>query len=145
MSKLRVGLVFGGRSTEHEVSVTSATTILKGLDPARYAPILIGIDHEGRWHVAEARQLLPEAVFTSSEAVTTFPSLGSGLELRALSDGGNVLGTTAVSKAMIDGFEAKTNEHLAERLMGALQAGVDAGGEKNPIHSAALLVVHEQP
>jgi uncharacterized Ntn-hydrolase superfamily protein len=59
--------------------------------------------------------------------------------------GGNVLGTTAVSKAMIDGFEAKTNEHLAERLMGALQAGVDAGGEKDPIHSAALLVVHEQP
>ena len=93
MSKLRVGLVFGGRSTEHEVSVTSATTILKGLDPARYAPILIGIDHEGRWHVAEARQLLPEAVFTSSEAITTFPSLGSGLELRALSDGGNVLDT----------------------------------------------------
>jgi uncharacterized Ntn-hydrolase superfamily protein len=58
---------------------------------------------------------------------------------------GNVLGTTAVSTAMIDGFEAKTNEHLAERLMGALQAGVDAGGEKDPIHSAALLVVQEQP
>ena len=93
MPKLRVGLVFGGRSTEHEVSVTSATTILKGLDPGRYAPVLIGIDHEGRWHVAEARQLLPEAVFTSSEAVATFPSFGSGLELRALSDGGNVLGS----------------------------------------------------
>lgn len=58
---------------------------------------------------------------------------------------GNVLGTTAVSTAMIDGFEAKANEHLAERLMGALQAGVDAGGEKDPIHSAALLVVQEQP
>ena len=58
---------------------------------------------------------------------------------------GNVLGTTAVSKAMIDGFEAKTNEHLAERLMKALQVGVDAGSEKDPIHSAALLVVHEQP
>jgi len=57
---------------------------------------------------------------------------------------GNILGTTAVSKAMIDSFEAKTDEHLAERLMGALQAGVDAGGEKDPTHSAALLVVHEQ-
>ncbi len=91
MAKLRVGLVFGGRSTEHEVSVTSATTILKGLDPGRYAPVLIGIDHEGRWHVAEVPQLLPEAVFTSSEAVITFPALGSGLELRALSDGADVL------------------------------------------------------
>ncbi len=91
MAKLRVGLLFGGRSTEHEVSVTSATTLLKGLDPGRYAPVLIGIDHEGRWHIAEAPQLLPEAVFTSSEAVTTFPALGGGLELRALSDGSNVL------------------------------------------------------
>ena len=58
MPKLRVGIVFGGRSTEHEVSVTSATTILKGLDPARYAPVLIGVDHEGRWHVAETEHQL---------------------------------------------------------------------------------------
>ena len=92
MSKLRVGLVFGGSSTEHEVSVTSATTILKGLDPARYTAVLIGIDHDGRWNVAESQhQLLPEAVFTSPEASVTFPSLGAGLELREPSQGSNVL------------------------------------------------------
>lgn len=92
MPKLRVGIVFGGRSTEHEVSVTSATTILKGLDPARYAPVLIGVDHEGRWHVAETEhQLLPEGVFASSAAVATFPSAGAGLDLREIRDGDNAL------------------------------------------------------
>ena len=35
--KLRVGVIFGGRSTEHEVSVVSATTVVKGLDPSRIA------------------------------------------------------------------------------------------------------------
>ena len=92
MPKLRVGIVFGGRSTEHEVSVTSATTILKALDPARYAPVLIGVDHEGRWHVAETEhQLLPEGVFASSAAVATFPSAGAGLDLREIRDGDNAL------------------------------------------------------
>ena len=36
MAKLRVGLLFGGRSTEHEVSIASASSILRSLDPARY-------------------------------------------------------------------------------------------------------------
>jgi D-alanine-D-alanine ligase len=82
VSKQRVAIVFGGRSTEHEVSIASATTILKALDPARYTPVLIGIDHGGRWHVAEAGcELLPETVFNSSDAVIASPTLGSELEL----------------------------------------------------------------
>jgi D-alanine-D-alanine ligase len=58
MSKLRVGIVFGGRSTEHEVSVTSATAILNALDPSRYVPVLIGVGHDGAWHVAESESEL---------------------------------------------------------------------------------------
>ncbi len=57
--KLRVGLVFGGRSGEHEVSLLSARSILDALDPERYEPVLLGIDHDGRWHLQEkARALL---------------------------------------------------------------------------------------
>jgi D-alanine-D-alanine ligase len=51
MAKLRVGLLFGGRSVEHEVSVTSATCILKALDPTRYDVSLVAIDQAGRWHL----------------------------------------------------------------------------------------------
>ena len=49
--KLRVGLIFGGRSAEHEISVASATSIVRALDPARYEVALIAVDASGRWHL----------------------------------------------------------------------------------------------
>jgi D-alanine-D-alanine ligase len=52
MSKLRVGLLFGGRSVEHEVSVASASSIFRALDPSRYDVVLVAIDQDGRWHLA---------------------------------------------------------------------------------------------
>src|SRR5262245_28183478 len=52
MSKLRVGLLFGGRSVEHEVSIASASSIFRALDPARYEVSLVAIDQNGRWHLA---------------------------------------------------------------------------------------------
>ena len=52
MAKLRVGLLFGGRSVEHEVSIASASSIFRALDPTRYEVSLIGIDQQGRWHLA---------------------------------------------------------------------------------------------
>ena len=51
MAKLRVGLVYGGRSVEHEVSIASATSILRNLDPSRYEVWLVAIDHGGAWRV----------------------------------------------------------------------------------------------
>jgi D-alanine-D-alanine ligase len=47
--KLRVAVVYGGRSGEHEVSVRSAQAILAGLDAARYDKIEYFIDKEGKW------------------------------------------------------------------------------------------------
>ncbi len=47
--KLRVGVIFGGRSGEHEVSLVSATSIIHALDPAKYDVVPIGITREGRW------------------------------------------------------------------------------------------------
>ncbi|MBW2272929.1 MAG: D-alanine--D-alanine ligase [Deltaproteobacteria bacterium] len=68
MAKLRVGLLFGGRSVEHEVSVTSATSILEALDASRYDVTLIAIDHAGTWH-AGSRELPPEAILEEPEVV----------------------------------------------------------------------------
>lgn len=47
--KLRVGVIFGGRSGEHEVSLVSATSIINALDRAKYDIVPIGITREGRW------------------------------------------------------------------------------------------------
>ena len=48
-TKLRVGVIYGGRSGEHEVSVVSAASIFKHLDRSRYQPVPIRIDKDGRW------------------------------------------------------------------------------------------------
>jgi D-alanine-D-alanine ligase len=53
MPKLRVGLVYGGRSVEHEVSISSATSILRNLDPSRYEVWLVAIGHDGGWRLGE--------------------------------------------------------------------------------------------
>src|SRR5688572_17023309 len=56
--RVRVGVIFGGRSGEHEVSVMSARGILKALDPARFEAVPIGIGRDGRWQLVEPRALL---------------------------------------------------------------------------------------
>lgn len=58
MGKLRVGVIFGGRSAEHEVSLQSAKNIVDALDRERFDPVLIGIDKEGRWHLNDASDYL---------------------------------------------------------------------------------------
>ncbi|MBP6121342.1 MULTISPECIES: D-alanine--D-alanine ligase [Providencia] len=50
MSKLRVGVIFGGKSTEHEVSLQSAKNIINGLDRNKYDVCLLGINKDGQWH-----------------------------------------------------------------------------------------------
>ena len=68
-SKLRVGILFGGRSGEHEVSLASAASVIRALDPEKYEAVPIGSTKEGRWLVgAGAQKLLPE-VLKSGERV----------------------------------------------------------------------------
>jgi D-alanine-D-alanine ligase len=58
MGKLRVGILFGGRSSEHEISLRSARSVVDALDRSRFTPVLIGIDKQGRWHVLEDEEFV---------------------------------------------------------------------------------------
>jgi len=49
MRRLRIGVLFGGRSTEHEVSILSARSIIAAMDPDRFEPVPLYIDKNGRW------------------------------------------------------------------------------------------------
>jgi D-alanine-D-alanine ligase len=51
MSRLRIGVLFGGRSTEHEVSILSAQSIIAAMDPQRFEAVPLYIDRNGRWLV----------------------------------------------------------------------------------------------
>jgi D-alanine-D-alanine ligase len=61
--RLRVGVLFGGRSGEHEVSLASAASVIRGLDPAKYEPVPIAITKEGHWRIGVgAQKMLPEVL-----------------------------------------------------------------------------------
>src|SRR6202041_994283 len=58
MAKLRVGILFGGRSGEHEVSLLSAASVVKAIDKTKYEVVPIGITKDGRWLTAEHAERL---------------------------------------------------------------------------------------
>jgi D-alanine-D-alanine ligase len=53
MGKIRVGIIFGGRSGEHEISLRSARCIVDAIDRDKFSVSLIGIDRSGRWHLVD--------------------------------------------------------------------------------------------
>ena len=75
--KIRVGILFGGRSAEHEVSLQSAKNIIDAIDTNKYELVLIGIDKQGQWHLdEESRFLLPATESELPELAITGENLG---------------------------------------------------------------------
>lgn len=78
--KTRVGLVFGGRSGEHEVSLQSAKSIYEALDKDKYDVVLIGIDKQGVWRLGEASTYLlnatdPKLIKLNQSALPIIPAV----------------------------------------------------------------------
>lgn len=65
MKRLRIGVVYGGRSGEHEVSLASAASIFANLDRGRYDPVPIRISRDGRWSVPDH----PPAAASAAETI----------------------------------------------------------------------------
>ncbi|MCG8608437.1 D-alanine--D-alanine ligase A, partial [bacterium] len=61
VKKIRVGILFGGKSAEHEVSLQSAKNVVDAIDKEKYEVVLIGIDKQGRWHLNDASRFLLHA------------------------------------------------------------------------------------
>jgi len=59
--KLCVGIIFGGKSTEHEVSLQSAKNIIEAIDKKKYKVVLIGIDKKGKWYLTKDSRFLLHA------------------------------------------------------------------------------------
>jgi len=74
-NKLHVGVIFGGRSGEHEISLLSARSVLAALDPQKYEVTQIGITHEGAWLVGEnILELLSEGKTAGLTSATLLPN-----------------------------------------------------------------------
>src|SRR5690348_4565615 len=95
MHKLKIGIIFGGRSSEHEVSLASATSVLTYLDKEKYEVTPIGITREGKWivgitpaqllqeeqEVSERDHMLTSALNLATRPGPVFISNGSPLPL----------------------------------------------------------------
>lgn len=56
--KMKVGIIFGGKSAEHEVSLQSAKNVIEAIDKDKYEPVLIGVDKKGKWLLADSSKFL---------------------------------------------------------------------------------------
>ena len=142
-SKLTIGLLYGGRSGEHDVSTCSAASVASALDKSRYKVIAIGIDRDGRWYV----QSRPEIVFhqdfgqvlalqkTGTWLVNHFERYGR-LYLCNLEDGGKRVAVDVVFPVLHGTYgEDGTVQGLLELAMvpyvGADVAGSAVGMDKD--------------
>lgn len=62
-AKIRIGVLYGGRSGEHDVSLCSAASVVAALDRNKYNVTAIGIDRDGRWYVQEKPEIIPDRDF----------------------------------------------------------------------------------
>jgi D-alanine-D-alanine ligase len=92
MNRLKIAILFGGRSAEHEVSLQSAKNVIHALDREKYDPILIGIDKQGRWYLNRESAFLLNAdnpkliALNKSEKEVAFKTEGASNRLVSLSD-----------------------------------------------------------
>ncbi|MDR2534653.1 MAG: D-alanine--D-alanine ligase [Treponema sp.] len=90
-NKIKVGILFGGKSAEHEVSLQSAKNVFDAINREKYTPILIGIDKSGRWLFNDASQVLIHAedpkrirLNESGESVAIIPESRGLTNMRTL-------------------------------------------------------------
>ncbi len=74
MKKLRVGVIYGGRSGEHEVSLASAAAVFQNLDPERYETVAIRIEKDGRWALPRRAP----SVMKAADVIHARPELSDG-------------------------------------------------------------------
>ncbi len=100
--KLRVGIIFGGKSAEHEVSIQSAKNINEALDRSKYEVLLVGIDKEGVWHLGKDGSFIlnasnPKLISIDASAPSIVPLERPGNALALFSPkSGEILGEVDV-------------------------------------------------
>ena len=87
-AKTKIGILYGGRSGEHNVSLCSAASVVSALDSKKYDVTAIGIDRDGRWYVQDKPQIIPDKDF------------------------GKILSMKKRGKWLVNHFEQKNKLHL---------------------------------
>ncbi len=109
--KLRVGVLFGGRSSEHEISLRSALTVMSAMDPQRYEIVPIGIGRDGHWYLkSDALKMLRQetprlgALKRRGTPVSILPHPDSGALVRVAGGATNLADRDDAISRTIDVF-----------------------------------------
>jgi D-alanine-D-alanine ligase len=78
----RIGIIFGGRSGEHEVSLMSARSVMSALDPDKYEIVMIGISKTGRWLTGDVALALESGIHDATNQATLLPDPQSRVLVR---------------------------------------------------------------
>ena len=157
MAPLRLGIVYGGRSSEHDVSLRSARSVFEALDRDKYDPVLIGIDPEGRWHLhSEVEFLRLTAPATNAEPEggrreVTLPPRPAGGELLAIAPEGGLLPRLDVVFPLLHGargedgtiqglLELAEIPYVGAGVLGSA-LGMDKDVQKRVLRDAGLPIV----
>ncbi len=128
--RLRVAVLFGGRSCEHEVSIVSARSVIAAIDRQRYDVVMIGIDKGGRWLCAhDAQRLLGRDVVAGDDLLPVALDYPGGGQLVAAGGAGGDRQSIDVVFPLLHGpfGEDGTVQGLLE-LAGVAYVGAGVGG-----------------
>jgi D-alanine-D-alanine ligase len=113
----RIGILFGGPSGEHEVSIQSGLNIYRALDATKYEKVLIGMDHDGNWRVdVPGRPLLVDKQgkdFLQQTAPTSGPAVSADA-VRINPNALMVLPTRSATPGTVELHALETNERVGE-------------------------------
>jgi D-alanine-D-alanine ligase len=144
--KLRIGILFGGRSGEHEVSLRSAASILDAIDRKKYDVVPIGINKEGRWlHGGDAQNLLGgdtlKQLNATAETGLSIHAAAAGTEVSRLDVVFPVLHGTFGEDGTIQGlFELAGVAYVGSGVLGS-SAGMDKDAMKRMFAASGLPMV----
>jgi uncharacterized Ntn-hydrolase superfamily protein len=137
-----VGAVLTQHRTDPRLGPRGLELLATGHSASQVMATLVQENPTIGWRQLAILDTQGETAYYHGDRISSIHAAAQGNAVCAI---GNILRSEAVPQAMVEAFSQEPEAHLAERLLRALEAGLEAGGELKQVKSAALLVVHEQP
>ena len=137
-----VGAVLTQHRTDPRLGPRGLELLAAGLSASQVMATLVQDNPTIGWRQLAIIDTQGETAYYHGDRISSIHAAAQGNAVCAI---GNILRSEDVPQAMVEAFGQDPKAHLAERLLRALEAGLEAGGELKQVKSAALLIVHEQP
>ena len=137
-----VGAVLTQHRTDPRLGPRGLELLAAGQSASQVMAALVQDNPTIGWRQLAIIDTQGETAYYHGDRISSIHAAAQGNAVCAI---GNILRSEDVPQAMVEAFSQEPEAHLAERLLRALEAGLEAGGELKQVKSAALLVVHEQP